>query len=208
MSKIITIAQQKGGSGKTSLAIHLAAEWTRRGKAVALLDADPQGTAMAWARLRPSPAPFPVEAAEGWRAPQTAQRLARDHAIVLVDTAPHAETSAQTALRAADFALVPMQPSPLDLWATQATLAMAADEDVPALVVLSRVPPRANLVGEIAAELAQRNLAVARTRLGNRTAFASAMQRGATAVDAQPRSKAAAEIRALAGEIARRLGRL
>src|SRR5690348_15707976 len=104
-AKIITIAQQKGGAGKTTLAAHLALAWaaTRR---VAIVDIDPQASLAAWFRLRRERlgglAPgIEVAALGGWRVEREVERQAKSHDIVLIDTAPHAETEARIALRAA-----------------------------------------------------------------------------------------------------------
>src|SRR5580693_7209919 len=112
---VITIAQRKGGAGKTTLATQFAVTWARRGARVAALDIDPQGSFSAWVDL------------------------------VVIDAPPHAETEARIAVRAARLVVVPVQPSPLDLWATAETLKMATDERRRSLVVLNRVPPRSRI---------------------------------------------------------------
>src|SRR5215472_1641618 len=143
---VITIAQRKGGAGKTTLAAQLATTWLRRGARVALLDIDPQASLAAWvelrrARLGAENVGFDFAALPGWRAAQWIEDRARGAEFVVVDGPPHAEIEARIAVRAAGLVLVPVQPSPLDLWATKATLAMAREERRPAVVVLNRVPP-------------------------------------------------------------------
>jgi chromosome partitioning protein len=202
---IITIAQQKGGAGKTTLAAHLALAWATR-RRVGVIDIDPQGSLAAWFRLRQERlgalAPgIEVTAITGWRVAGEVERQARHHEIVLIDSAPHAETEARIAVRAASLVLIPVQPSPMDVWATQRTLDLARQERVPALVVLNRVPPRANLTEPMTAALAELRAPLATTQIGNRVAFAAALAEGKGILEAAPESRAAAEITALAEEV-------
>jgi chromosome partitioning protein len=99
--------------------------------------------------------------------------------------------------------VVPVQPSPMDLWATRPTLDLAAAERVPALIVFNRVLPRANLTEVMAAQAEELGAKVARARLGNRVAFAAALAEGKAVGESQPRGRAAQEIAALAEEILR-----
>jgi chromosome partitioning protein len=185
---VITIAQRKGGAGKTTLAAQLAVAWLRQGLRIALLDIDPQGSLAAWvdlrgARLGTEAIGFEFAALPGWRAAQWIEDQARLADLVVIDCPPHAETEAQIAVRAAGLALIPVQPSPLDLWATAATLKMARDERRRALVVLNRVPPRSGLTDDIAAELARSGASIAAARIGNRIALARAMALGLGVVE-------------------------
>ena len=203
---VITIAQRKGGAGKTTLAAQLAVAWARQGAQVAVLDIDPQGSLAAWvdlrrARLGAGAIGFDFAALPGWRAAQWIEDRARRADLVVIDNPPHAETEAQIAVRAAGLVLVPVQPSPLDLWATEATLKMARDERRRPLVVMNRVPPRSGFTDRIAADLVQSGAPVAATRIGNRVAFVRAMASGLGVLESADASPAATEIRALAEEI-------
>ena len=142
-----------------------------------------------------------VNQVKGWRTKNEVDKLARDHDIVLIDSPPHMETEARVAVRAADLVVVPVQPSPMDVWATRPTLEMAADEKSPVMMVLNRVPPRANLTAEMLAEMKKLGASVARARIGNRVVFASALSEGRAVGEVQPSGKAAKEIAALAKEI-------
>ena len=209
--RVIAIAQQKGGAGKTTLAAQLAVAWAREGARVALLDIDPQGSLSAWverrhARRGGGPLGFDFAALPGWRATQWVEERMRGADLVLVDGPPHAETEARIAVRAAGLVLVPMQPSALDRWATEATLQMARAERRGVLVVLNRVPPRSGLAERIAGELAEAGQAVAESRVGNRVALVHAMEAGEGVVESAGVSLAAAEIRALAAEVRRAAG--
>jgi chromosome partitioning protein len=170
---VITIAQRKGGAGKTTLAAQLAIAWARQGARVAVLDIDPQGSLAAWidlrrARLGSEAIGFDFAALPGWRAAQWVEDRARETDLVVIDGPPHAETEARIAVRVAGLVLIPVQPSPLDLWATEATLKMARDERRRALIVLNRVPPRSSLTDDIAAALASAGVPIAAARIGNR----------------------------------------
>jgi chromosome partitioning protein len=206
-ARVITIAQQKGGAGKTTLAAQLAIAWARQGQRLALLDIDPQGSLAAWAALRrarlgDAKCGFEFAALSGWRAGEWVERHARETDFVIVDSPPHAELEARIALRAASLVLMPLQPSPLDLWSAATTLRLAREESRPVLAVLNRVPARSSLVDTVVAELARDGVPLATAMLGSRVAFAQAMAQGAGVVETAPTSLAATEITALAAEIA------
>ncbi len=148
MAVVITVAQQKGGAGKTTLAASLAAAYAGTRK-VAVLDIDPQGSLANWHRLRaartPAPAPIALSDISGWRLAAELDRLRRAFAVLIVDSPPSVETDARLAIRSADLVLVPMQPSPPDLWAADATLKLAAAEKRRVRVVLNRAPAAGRL---------------------------------------------------------------
>jgi chromosome partitioning protein len=206
-ARVITIAQQKGGAGKTTLAAQLAAVWAGQGRRLALLDIDPQASLAAWAELRrarfgEAGLGFEFAALSGWRAADWIERHAAAADFVIVDSPPHAELEAKIAVRAAGLVLVPLQPSPLDLWSTGTTLKLAREERRTVLAVLNRVPARSSLIETVAGELARDGVAVAASRLGSRVAFAQAMAQGRGVSETAPASLAAAEIAALAAEVA------
>ena len=208
-AKIFTVAQQKGGAGKTTLAAHLALALRTRNRAVAVVDIDPQQSLGQWfqhraARFDGEDSGLTVTSVQGWRTQAEVQKLARRNDVVIIDSPPHAETEARIAIRLADLVIVPVQPSPMDVWASQATLDLAAGEKTPALLVLNRVLPRARLTEEMLAEIAKTGGQLATTRIGNRVAFASALAAGLGVTEAQPRGRAAEEIKRLAKEIMRR----
>lgn len=205
--KVLTIAQQKGGAGKTTLVAQLAVALGGQGHSVALVDIDPQGSLTRWFEARRAKADGGLELATvtGWRTQATVEKLARAADFVLIDSPPHAETEARIAVRAADLVLIPVQPSPIDLWATEPTLAMVAAEKRPALIVVNRIDPRVRLAAAVASRIEAFGVPVAETRIGNRTAFAASMLEGAGVTEQSPSSKAAEEIGALAAEIVRAL---
>lgn len=212
MARILTVAQQKGGAGKTTLAAHLAVAIAETGKTVAVVDIDPQASLSSWWEMREElglPAPSNgkgkgslwVHRITGWRTANEVEKLARDHDVVVVDSPPHAETEAKIAVRVADLVLVPLQPSPMDFWATQATLDLTKSEKTDALLVLNRVPPRAALTEAMTAKIKEMGAKVAKAQIGNRVALAASLLEGKGVSEYQKRGTAAAEIKALAAEV-------
>ncbi|MGP1254721.1 MAG: ParA family partition ATPase [Kiloniellales bacterium] len=207
-AKIITVAQQKGGAGKTTLTAHLAVAYTAAKKKVAVVDIDPQQSLTMWFRLREerfgdAGAGLLVSQINGWRVRNEVERLAREHEVVLIDSPPHAETEAKIAVRSAGLVVIPVQPSPMDVWATRPTLELASAEETPVLLVLNRVPPRAKLNEEMLAEVKGFGAQIAKAQIGNRVVFASALSEGRAVGEVQPSGKAAKEIAGLAKEILR-----
>lgn len=204
---VITVAQQKGGSGKTTVAANLAAVWSlEEGLSVAILDVDPQGSLGEWferreERLGETGTGLSFRTASGWGAKREARSLARDYDMVLIDTPPHADLESRNAMEQAALVVVPVQPSPADMWATQATLEQAAKERVASLMMLNRVPPRARLTAEIVAALEKFDAPLASARLGNRIAFSESFSIGGSTIEHQRTGAAAEEVRALAREI-------
>ncbi|WP_428641607.1 ParA family partition ATPase [Roseibium sp.] len=210
--RILTVAQQKGGSGKTTLAAHLAVALARQsGEPVAILDVDPQGSLGTWYEAREQSlgedgTGLEFRTASGWGARREARSLARSHGYVIIDTPPKTDTDAKPAIDAADFVIVPVQPTPVDLWATAQTFDLARREDTPALLVLNRVPPRASLTGEVAEAIAACGYDTLSARLGNRTVFASAMGKGYSVTEDAPSGKASQEVGRLIEELIARVG--
>ena len=203
-AKILAVAQQKGGAGKTTIAVQLGVWWACQGRKVTLLDVDPQGSMKAWHGLRGEAgldgSPYATDVA-GWKLSSEIDRLKRENDLIIVDTPPHAETDARLAVRAAQLILVPIQPSPMDWWATKPTLDMALKEKTKTLLVLNRLPARGKLADAIRAKIEAAGLPLAKASLGNRSAFAVSMMDGRGVAETQPKGTAAAEIEALAKEI-------
>jgi chromosome partitioning protein len=172
---------------------------------VALLDVDPQGSLSAWAAVRRANggdhAPT-IAAVAGWKLGVEIDRLRNAHDLIVIDTPPHAETDARVAIRAADLMLVPLQPSPMDLWATGATLDLARQEKRRPLLVLNRLRARSTMIAFSHERIAREGLPLATVALGNRVAYAASMAEGAGVAETEPSGPAAGEVAALAAEIA------
>lgn len=203
MALVITVAQQKGGAGKTMLAANLAAFWAA-GARVAVLDIDPQKSLARWHALRQRRAGLPpllLADVSGWRLGGELTRLAREHDILVIDTPPQIDTDAMRAIRAASLVVLPVQPSPPDLWAAEGTLQLAAAERKRVAIAMNRAPSRSRLRAQMENEIAGRKLNLLAASLGNRAAYANAFAQGMGVAEAAPKGQAAAEFAALADEI-------
>ena len=196
--KVVALINQKGGVGKTTLALHLATAFQARGHDTVLLDLDPQASAAEWSDARADALP-PVRSIQPTRLERTLGE-AREigTALVLLDTAPHTEATALAAARASDLILVPCQPRIMDLRAMRRTADLVRMVGTPAWVVLNGVPHRGTVAGEAEETIAQDiGLPVAPPRLGYRVAFDRALISGQTAQEFEPDGKAAVEVRDL-----------
>lgn len=203
---IITVAQQKGGSGKTTIAANLAVGFLRQGKRVALVDIDPQGSLGRWFMTRLDSDPTLVEmlnftTSSAWGITYECRKLADGHDVVIVDTPPKADSDLRPALRAADLVIVPVSMSHVDLWATEGVLDLARREDKDTLVVMNRARAGTRLAGDVA-EAAQKLAArIAATQFANRVIYAEALGKGRGAAEGA-KTPARAEVDALTAEVA------
>ncbi|MEM9050377.1 MAG: ParA family protein [Pseudomonadota bacterium] len=205
MNATILFTQAKGGAGKSTLLTQLAAHWLGQGHRVALVDLDPQGSSLAWAKTRAAsgrspPLALAVESAD-FRAAADLRDAAAAADIVLVDTAGHAEALRGVIRDRADLLVIPVQPSMADVLATDATLQTAAKGKTRHLLVLNRCPPRGKAAEAATEALAAKGAPMAHTRLGQRAAFAEAFMLGAGVTETASGRRAAEEVRCLADEI-------
>ncbi len=202
MGKVITIAQQKGGSGKTTLAVNLAVAFAADGLRVALLDTDPQGSLGRWFLTRRDRLGDPgmdLSTASAWGVSYECEKLKKINDIVIIDTPPKVDADLRPALREADLVLVPVASSHVDLWATDGVLDLVARENRRALVVLNRTKAGTRLAEDVA-QAASKLADVAASRLGQRVVFAETLGNGLAAPEAG-KSMAAAEVAALLAEV-------
>ncbi|MFG1280365.1 ParA family partition ATPase [Xanthobacter autotrophicus] len=214
---IIALANQKGGVGKTTLALHLAGAWARQGKRVTLIDADPQGSALDWSQQRAREGLsrlFGVVGLARDTLHREAPEIARDADHVVIDGPPRIAGLMRSALLATDLVLLPVQPSPLDGWASAEMLALLREARIyrpqlAARFILNRCAARTVIARETAETLADHDPPVLTTTVGQRVVFADAAQTGRLAFEIDETSPAAREIAALAAEIDRmRIGRM
>jgi len=193
----LAVISQKGGTGKTTLALNLAVAADASGLTAAIIDLDPQASAKEWSKSRESESPVVISA----HASQLDEVLsaARENgaAISIIDTAPHSERDALAAARAADLILIPCRPAILDLRAMASTKELADLARTPALAVINAAPPRGHLADEAAQAIRGYGIEVAPTTIAQRAAFVHSLTVGQTVVEYEPGGKAAEEIVAL-----------
>ena len=195
--KTIAIISQKGGAGKTTLALHLAVAAERAGQTAVIIDLDPQASATSWKDSRAGETPAVVSAQSARLAAvlEAAEKGGADFCII--DTAPHSESAALAAARSADLILIPCRPAILDLRAISNTIDLAKIAGKAVAVVLNSVPPRGSLADEAAAAVAGYGVAVAPVQIGQRAAFMHALTMGQTAQEYEPTGKGADEVQQL-----------
>lgn len=196
--KIVAIVSQKGGAGKTTLALHIATAAEAAGFPSVIIDLDPQASAAGWSDSRQSEAPVVVSLPHT-RLPQGLQAASDGGAkLIIIDTAPHSESAAMAAIRAADLVLIPCRAGILDLRAIGTTAELVKLVQKPAYVVLNAMPPRATqLLADARAAVEVHGLNVAPVVLQQRAAFAHALTAGQTAPEYEPNGKASEEVGAL-----------
>ncbi len=203
--RIITIAQQKGGSGKTTLAVNLATAFLAQGKSVGLLDTDPQGSLGKWFMQRierqGEDENLLFSTATAWGINYELRSLSGKVDVVIVDTPPKADSDLRPALRAADLILVPLSSSHVDIWATQDVLDLADRAGKRAFIVMNRARSGTRLGAEVRDAVQELDAEVMTSALGNRIIFAEALGNGLGAVEAQKKSTAADEVRDLVKEV-------
>jgi chromosome partitioning protein len=194
----VAIVSQKGGTGKTTLALHLATRGAYDGKQTCVIDLDPQATAAAWGDWRGDFLPR-VLTCPPVRLYGAMQKQVREGTeLVVIDTPPHGDTAAREAVRAADLVLIPTRARAFDLHALQATADLVAYARKPAFVLLNGVSPRATrIVAETGAHVENLGLKMCPVHFGERAAFHRASGAGEVASEIDPEGKAAGEVDAL-----------
>jgi len=193
----LALVAQKGGSGKTTLAVHLAVAAGESGERVALADTDPQRSATTWGTAREGRAPLVATAAAGDISRVIAAALHDDITLLVVDTAPHAAPDARHVARSVNAVLIPCRPSAFDLAAVERAVEIVTAAGVPAALVLNACPPRAPEIAEAREVLSRFGLAVAPVEISERRAFSRAVATGRAVTEFEAHGKAAEEIRAL-----------
>jgi chromosome partitioning protein len=196
--KTLAIISGKGGSGKTTLALHLAVAAERLALRVALLDIDPQSSAAIWADAREGESPSVTSLTPNRLRKVLGVAAEAGAALAIIDSAPHSDSAAIAAAEAADLVLVPCRPGILDLTAIGATARILKLSGKPAFVVLNAVPPHApRLIDDAREAVKAHGLAVAPVTIAQRAAFAHSLTAGQTAQEFEPSGKASEEISAL-----------
>lgn len=205
--KVIAVLNQKGGAGKTTIATHLATELRLQGYTVTLIDSDPQGSARDWAAAREDH-PLPVIGMDRPTIEKDIKALAKADFYV-IDGAPQAAELAVSAIKAADLILIPVQPSPYDVWATADLVDLVkarieiTDGKLEAYFVVSRVITGTNVGKEIDDILRGYDLPILDTKIYQRVGYSNYAGSGSTVMEAEPRSEGTLEMRRLADEVIR-----
>jgi chromosome partitioning protein len=180
-AKIITVANQKGGSGKTTVSMQVAGTLARRGNKVLVVDADPQGTATRWAASADDENPFPASvvglSAANEKVHREVKKFIEDYDFIVIDCPPAADSPVpQSALLIADLALVPVIPSPLDMWAAVGIKqvifnVLDLNETLQARLVLNQCQPHTTLAQESLEVLPEFGIELAKTQIRHRQVY-------------------------------------
>lgn len=192
--KTLAILSQKGGSGKTTVAVHMAVCAAMQGHKTALLDVDPQGSAFQWNQSRPASRKLDAVTA---KAHELAGLLAKAAAagvdLAIIDTPPHSDDDAAIAAQLADYVLIPARPARFDLDAIMSTVEIARAARKPAAVVINAAP-RGRLADEARRSLERKGITVIETVLHHRVAYSHAVIDGRSVHEYEPTGQATAEI--------------
>lgn len=194
----IAIISQKGGAGKTTLAVHLAAAAQDAGMVALIVDTDPQATASLWATWRQDNPPEVIDSPPPRLAAKIRQAQEQGAQWILIDTPPHADSAARAAVEVADLILIPCRPSAFDLSAIETTAKLVQLLRKPAYVVFTAGPHKAPRVYQEAGELVESyGTRPCPFQVPDRAAYRHASAEGRTVMELEPAGKAAEDIRQL-----------
>lgn len=203
---IVGVLSQKGGVGKTTIAVNAAATLALRGRRVLLVDADPQGSSLAWSSAREADPLFPVVGMAKPTLHRDLPAIARDYEYVLIDGAPRVNELGRSAIMASDAILIPVQPSPYDVWAAALTVQLIREaqqfrERLTAAFVINRKIVNTAIGRDVASALDHFELPVLPGHLCQRVVFAETASQGLSVPESAPQSEAAREVAALVDSI-------
>src|SRR6266478_7412236 len=195
---IIGVLNQKGGVGKTTIAVNLAAVFARDGHRVLLVDADPQGSSLAWSAARESRPPFPVVGMPKPTLHRDLPEVARDYDVVVIDGAPRVNEIGRAAIMASDLVVIPVQPSPYDVWDASDVVELISEarqfkQNLQAVFVVNRKIVNTAIGRDVTGGLAEFGLRVCEAVLCQRVVYAESAAHGLAVVEAEPHSEAARE---------------
>ena len=192
----IAIISQKGGAGKTTLALHLAAAAQDAGRVALIIDTDPQATASQWAAWRQDAPPEVIDSPPPRLAAKVEAAKGQGAEVIVIDTPPHADSAARAAVEVADLVLIPCRPSAFDLSAIQTTAKLVQLLRKPAFVVFTAGAPNAPRIYQEAGELVESfGTPPCPVTIPDRAAYRHASGEGRTVMEYEPSGKAAEDIR-------------
>jgi chromosome partitioning protein len=203
---IISLLNQKGGVGKTTLAVHLATALSQRGKRVLMVDADPQGSALDWAASREGEKAFPVIGLPKATLHKELPKMAANYDYLVIDGAPRVYDVARSAIMASDLVLIPVQPSPYDVWAAKEIVDLITDvrpfkDNLKSVFVINRKIVNTAIGRDVTEALSEYDLPVLKSQVCQRVSFAESAGRGQTVLEIELGSLASQEIEALTTEV-------
>lgn len=203
---IISLLNQKGGVGKTTLAVHIATTLALRGRRVLLVDADPQGSALDWSASRPGELLVPVVGLPTKTLHKEIQAHVRNYDDIVIDGPPRVNELARSAILAADIVLIPVQPSPYDVWAAMEIVELLSEASVfketqKSAFVINRKIVNTAIGRDVVEALAGYQLPVLATAVCQRVAFAESAAQGSTVMELDPTSVASQEIAGVVDEV-------
>ena len=194
---VVAVVGQKGGIGKTTIAIHLAVAATRAGHTALLIDLDPQASASKWSDIRADESPVVISAHASRLRHVLEKAEEQGVTFVILDTPPQLESPISDAAKVADLALIPCRPALFDIHAIEETVYRTQKENVATHIVFNAVPPRSSMLEQAKEVVETHNIHIAPCTVGRRIIFSHAVVDGKTAQEFDPKSKAATEINVL-----------
>lgn len=203
---IIAILNQKGGVGKTTLSVNLAAALALTGSKVLLVDADPQGSSLDWQAARQQQSLFPVVGMAKPTLHKDVPDLAAAYEHIVIDGPPRANDLAKSAIMAAGLVMIPIQPSPYDVWAAEEIIKLIGEvalfkEGLKTLFAINRKIGNTAIGRDVAEALKGYPFPLATTKVNQRVVFAESAASGLSVMEAEPKGLAAKEIRSLLKEL-------
>lgn len=203
---ILAVLNQKGGVGKTTLSVHIAAALAKQGQRVLLVDADPQGSSLDWSAIRKVTSLFPVIGLPKPSLHKELPIIAKDYDSVIIDGAPRVYDVARSAILASNVVLIPVQPSPYDVWGAKEIVDLLKDatsfnEKLKSAFVINRKIVNTAIGRDVSQAIAEYKLTVLKSAICQRISFAESAASGQTVLETEPNSLASQEIENLVNEI-------
>ena len=203
---IVGVLNQKGGVGKTTLSVNLAACLARTGARVLLIDADPQGSALDWAAAREGEPLFSVVGFPRATIHKEIAQLGQGYDHIIIDGPPRVTDLARSAIMASDIVVIPVQPSPYDIWAAEEVVKLITEarvykENIKSVFVVNRKITNTAIGRDVREALAAYPIHVLNASIAQRVVFAEAAAQGQAIFEIEPTGPAVAEMEAVAAEL-------